>query len=129
LGRTSGASGGSPSAGAGKLLLRGPFGAPWPLDACRGRDLVIAAGGIGLAPLRSVLYEVVRDRAQYGRVSLLYGARSPDLLLYRAEMEQWRQNGIDVQVTVDRATPGWEGHVGVVPLLVERLQPLNANEA
>jgi NAD(P)H-flavin reductase len=104
--------------------LRGPFGSCWPLDACRGNDLVIAAGGLGLPPLRPLVQEVLANRQQYGRVTLLYGSRTPDALIYVSEYEEWRRRGIDVSVTVDRADASWSGHVGVVPLLLDRLQPL-----
>lgn len=104
-----------------QLLLRGPFGSAWPVDLCVGQDLVIAAGGLGLAPVRPVLYYIVNRREQYGKVWLLYGARSPRDLLYRSEYEDWRNAGIDVEVTVDLGYDGWDGHIGVVPVLFDRL--------
>lgn len=106
----------------GKLALRGPYGVPWPMESLVGRDVLIAAGGIGLAPLRLAIQWCVRERARLGRVTLLYGARTPSTLLYPVELEQWRQQGLDVQVTVDRFEFGWSGHVGVVPLLLDRLR-------
>ena len=81
--------------------LRGPFGSRWPMEACKGQDVVIACGGIGLAPLRPVIYHIIRHRADYGRVILLYGARTPGDLLYADEYDAWRKAGIEVQVTVD----------------------------
>ncbi len=105
----------------GSLGLRGPFGTPWPLDACRGRHVVVAAGGIGLAPLRPVIETVLADPDGYGELSVLCGARSPEHLLYAAEYPQWRARGATVEVTVDRAPQGWRGHVGVLPLLVDRM--------
>ncbi|HWB10130.1 MAG TPA: FAD/NAD(P)-binding protein [Pirellulales bacterium] len=101
--------------------LRGPFGSCWPLDACRGRDVLIAAGGLGLPPLRPLVQEVLANRQDYGRVTLLYGARTPDALIYAREYDDWRRGGIDVSVTVDQADVNWSGHVGVVPLLLDRL--------
>jgi NAD(P)H-flavin reductase len=101
--------------------LRGPFGSAWPVEEARGNDLVLVAGGIGLAPLRPALYHVLMNRKQYGRVLLLYGARTPDDLLYSRELEQWRGRfDLDVQVTVDSATHSWYGHVGVVTRLIAR---------
>lgn len=105
-----------------QIGLRGPFGNPWPIQACRGRDIVLACGGIGLAPLRPVLYHIVRHRADYGRVFLLYGARTPKDLLYTEEFAAWRQADIEVEVTVDIAEAGWEGSIGVVPILFYRLR-------
>jgi NAD(P)H-flavin reductase len=104
------------------LGVRGPFGSAWPMDACKGTDLVIAAGGVGLAPLRPALYHVLRHRADFGRVILLYGARGPGDLLFTGEYEDWRQGGIEVETTVDIADAEWRGNVGVVPVLFYRLR-------
>jgi NAD(P)H-flavin reductase len=104
------------------LGLRGPFGTGWPVEAARGKDLVIVAGGIGLAPLRPLIYTVMRQRNQYGRVMLLYGARTPTELLYTGEFDRWREKDIEVHVTVDRADENWKGLVGVVPQLFYRVR-------
>lgn len=110
----------------GAVAVRGPYGKPWPLEECRGADVVLVAGGIGLAPLRSAIYELLAQRSDYGRLVLLCGARSPEHLLYAGEYAAWQDGGLEVQTTVDRAVPGWDGNVGVVPLLVDRLWPLDA---
>ena len=104
------------------IALRGPFGSSWPMDACKGRDVVIASGGVGLAPLRPVLYHIVRHRADYGRVSLLYGARTPTDLLYTNEYDAWRDADIEVNTTVDIGDSDWRGNIGVVPVLFYRLR-------
>ena len=104
----------------GMLGVRGPFGSHWPLESAAGMDVVIVAGGIGLAPLRPVLYEVLNSRDRFGRALLLYGGREPEQLLYAAELEEWRARGIAVDVTVDIAPAGWAGRVGVVASLIER---------
>jgi NAD(P)H-flavin reductase len=101
----------------GRIGVRGPFGSNWPVEASRGRDVVIACGGIGLAPLRPAIYEILNHRDDYGRVILLYGARTPDGLLYTSEYDGWRAKGIDLEVTVDIGDANWKGHIGVVPLL------------
>lgn len=103
------------------LGLRGPFGAGWPVDELAGRDVVIVAGGLGLAPLRPLVHLLMNHREQYGTVWLICGARTPDGLLYQAEYPEWRQHRLDVQLTVDRADHGWSDHVGVVTLLIDRL--------
>jgi NAD(P)H-flavin reductase len=103
------------------LGLRGPYGSYWPIDRCADHDIVLVAGGIGLAPLRPAIYQIIDHRAEYGRVTLLYGARTPEGLLYSREYDDWRAHGIDVQTTVDRATAGWNGYVGVAILLLARL--------
>lgn len=101
--------------------VRGPFGKPWPVSAGIGKDVVLITGGIGLAPLRPVLYEMSAHRAQYQQIVLLYGARTPDDILYRKEVEKWRGRlDLDVHVTVDRATPDWHGDVGVVTTLIPK---------
>jgi NAD(P)H-flavin reductase len=106
--------------------VRGPYGTAWPVEAARGRDLIIIAGGIGLAPLRPVIYEVLNHRADYGRLVLLYGARSPRDLLYRKELKAWaRQADTQLLTTVDYGGLSWRGYVGVVTTLFKfaRLQP------
>ena len=101
--------------------VRGPFGSSWPMDECRGKDVLLVAGGIGLAPLRPAVYELLANRDQFGELTLLYGSRSPDGLLYPDEYDTWRDAGLDVQTTVDRAHVAWTGNVGVVTVLLDRL--------
>jgi NAD(P)H-flavin reductase len=101
--------------------IRGPFGSSWPIKEAEGKDIVIAAGGIGLAPLRSVMYHIISHREKYGKAVLLYGARTPADILYRHELELWRAHfDLEVYVTVDRATGSWRGSVGVVTQLIPR---------
>jgi NAD(P)H-flavin reductase len=101
--------------------LRGPFGSSWPTDQLAGQNIIFVTGGIGLAPLRPAIYHVLDHRADYGPVTLLYGARTPEGFLYRKELAAWASQGIDVQLTVDRPAAGWNGYVGVVTLLLDRL--------
>lgn len=102
--------------------VRGPFGTPWPMDLPHGSDLILIAGGLGLAPLRPVVYGALQRRSQFGRLSLLVGARTPEDLLFRRELEQWQRSGeLTVRITVDRASSEWKGHVGVVPSLLTDL--------
>lgn len=108
------------SAGA-AVGLRGPFGTGWPMEQARGRDVVLVAGGLGLAPLRPALYALLAERESYGDVVLLYGTRSPADILYRREIERWRRRlDLEVLVTVDHAASDWRGHVGVVTKLIPR---------
>jgi anaerobic sulfite reductase subunit B len=102
--------------------VRGPYGTDWGVADAAGRDLVVVAGGIGLAPLRGALLAALEARDRYRRILLLIGARSPDELVFAGELEAWRAGGADVLVTVDRATAGWAGHVGVVTQLIGRAQ-------
>ncbi len=110
------------------LGVRGPFGVGWPLEEANGGDLVMVAGGIGLAPLRPAVHHVLAHRDRFGAVSLLYGARTPDDLLFNFQLHEWRSRfDIDVEVTVDRGGPGWMGDVGVVTQLFTRapFEPAN----
>jgi NAD(P)H-flavin reductase len=103
------------------LGVRGPFGTAWPVEAAVGCDIVIAAGGVGLPPLRPALYHLLAHRAEYGNVVLLYGARTRQDLVYPREVEGWRGRfDLEVGVTVDSATGGWLGHVGTVTTLIPR---------
>lgn len=105
-----------------ELGVRGPFGRGWPVAQAEGRDVVVVAGGVGLAPLRSVLYTVLADRERYGRLVLLYGGRTPDQLLYRDELSAWAdRDDVEVHMIVDAADEGWRGRVGVVPGLVDQV--------
>jgi NAD(P)H-flavin reductase len=115
----------SQKAGSG-VGVRGPFGTGWPVEAASGGDVIVVAGGIGLAPLRPVIYHVLNNRQAYGRLVVVYGARSPRDLLYRKELAAWaRQRDTQVLVTVDYGGLSWRGHVGVVTTLFKyaRLQP------
>src|SRR5688572_1720619 len=101
------------------LGVRGPFGSSWPTEAAHGRDLVIVAGGIGLAPPRPAVLHAIAERERFERVVVLYGGRGPDQLLYPGELEDWCAAGIEVHVPVHSAGAEWRGHVGVVTTLFE----------
>ncbi len=106
--------------------VRGPYGMGWPVEAARGQDVIIVAGGIGLAPLRPVIYKILAEREAYGRIVLLYGARNPRDLLYRKELASWsRVRDTQVLITVDYGGLSWRGHVGVVTTLFKyaRIHP------
>jgi NAD(P)H-flavin reductase len=101
--------------------LRGPFGSSWPIEEAAGSDVLIAAGGLGLAPVRPALEAVLATRERYGKVALLYGVRGPSEILFRRDLETWRARlDADIQITVDHATGGWRGNVGAVTGLVPR---------
>jgi anaerobic sulfite reductase subunit B len=99
------------------LGLRGPFGNWWPIRAASGGDVVVVAGGIGLAPLRPVVLTTLERREDYDSVSVLYGARTPRDLLYVQQLDEWRRQ-LEVSVIVDAGDASWRGRVGVVPALV-----------
>ncbi|MBZ0293992.1 MAG: FAD/NAD(P)-binding protein, partial [Anaerolineae bacterium] len=101
--------------------VRGPFGSAWPARAAKGHDVVLVAGGIGLAPLRPALYQILSRREDYGNIVLLYGTRSPEDILFRKELEQLRARfDLEVYVTVDYAGTRWHGNVGVVTKLIPK---------
>jgi NAD(P)H-flavin reductase len=103
--------------------VRGPFGTAWPVDQARGHDLVIVAGGLGLAPLRPALEVANRDRRDYRSVTVLVGARTPGDLLFRRELLGWGGlPDIDVQIAVDRGDDAWPGRVGVVTQFIPGLE-------
>ncbi len=102
--------------------LRGPFGSAWPISAMKKRDIVVMAGGIGLAPLRPALYALFDQRDNFGEIALLYGARSPKDLIFTNEFKTWQEKfGIQVKVTVDTADSDWRGNVGVVTTSIPRV--------
>ena len=103
------------------LGLRGPLGNSWPVEAAEGGDVVVVAGGIGLAPLRPVVLHTLARRPSFGAVSVLYGARTPGDLLYTDELAAWGRE-LSVEVTVDAADTSWTGRVGVVPKLLEQAE-------
>ena len=103
------------------LGVRGPFGAPWPVAAAPGLDVLVIAGGLGLAPLRPAVYHLLARRPEYGNLELIYGSRTPEDMVFRRELERWRGRfDFRVHVTVDSAGPDWRGNVGVVPTFISR---------
>ncbi len=102
--------------------VRGPYGTDWGVDDAAGGDVVVVAGGIGLAPLRPAIYQLLSERSRFGHVSILIGARSPEDLIFAKEVSSWRSRlDVEVEVTVDHAGANWRGHVGVVTELVPRI--------
>lgn len=100
--------------------VEGPFGRPWPLDRAAGGDLLVVAGGLGLAPMRSAVYVALRRRHAFGRMAVLVGARTPEDVVYREELERWRQRGdVEVELTVDRPDEAWPHRTGLVTGLLE----------
>lgn len=108
-----------------QLTVRGPYGNNFPVDTeLKGKNLLFIAGGIGLAPLRSVINYVLDNRADYGTVDILYGSRSADDLVQLKEIQEvWsKTEGVNVYLTIDREQEGWDGHVGFVPSYLKELE-------
>ncbi len=102
------------------LGIRGPFGKGYPMEAMKGHEVLIVGGGVGLAPLRSCLYALFDDIDSYKRVSIKYGARTPNDLVFRYQYEQWEgMPKTDLKLTIDNPYPGWSGTVGVVTVLLD----------
>ncbi|MCA9876073.1 MAG: FAD/NAD(P)-binding protein [Anaerolineales bacterium] len=105
------------------LGIRGPFGRGFPVERFRGKDLLFVCGGLGMAPLRSLLNEVLDDRGNYGRVILLYGARQPADLLFQDELAEWEaRDDVEVHLTVDCPDNGWDRCVGVITKLFPEVE-------
>ena len=103
--------------------VRGPFGQGFPVERMRGKDILFAPGGLGLAPLRSLINQVLDERGKYGRVTILYGAKHPSELLFTDELKQWGERGdLDLHITVDRPDEDWKGNVGVITTLFPKVQ-------
>ncbi len=105
-----------------RIGVRGPFGSGFPVEQFEGRDILFAPGGLGLAPARSVINQVLDQRAKYGRVILLYGAKTPGELLFKDELQTWgKRNDVEFHVTVDRGDKEWIGNVGVITTLFPKI--------
>lgn len=106
--------------------IRGPFGVGWPLKEAHGKEMVIIAGGLGLAPLRPAIMEALHDHAKFKGIKVLYGAKTPQDLLYRYEFGRWAEmGGLELLVTVDKGDPSWKGHTGVVTSLLNKVDILS----
>lgn len=102
--------------------IRGPFGRGFPIERFRGKDMLLAPGGLGLAPMRSLLWEILDERHNFGRVIVLYGARNPSELLFKDELKELAQRpDVELHVTVDHAEAGWEGNTGVITTLFSKV--------
>ncbi len=112
-----------------RVGLRGPMGNGFPVDtAFKGKNIVIIGGGYAFTTLRATIAYLLANRQDYGHITVIYGSRSPGMLLYRSELEQWAKRGdISMNVTVDRQAPGWEGLVGFVPTITEKVAPSPEN--
>ena len=109
-----------------QITIRGPYGKHFPVeDEFKGKDILVIAGGVGLAPVRSVVNYIRAKRQDYGKLKIIYGSRSKDDLLdYKEILEEWMQDeGVEVHLTIDRPQEGWDGHVGFVPNYVKEVNP------
>ena len=112
-----------------RLGLRGPYGKGYPLDEFQNREILIVGGGVGLAPLRSLIFTLFGQRDKYKKIVIRYGARTPADILYKETVSQWgKKKDVNLKVTVDNGAPGWKGHVGLVTTILDDL-PINIKKA
>ena len=110
------------------LGVRGPLGNWFPMEAFKGKDILVLGGGIGGAPLRPVLQTILDNREDYGKLTILWAARRPDLLIFREEYATWRAAAdTELYLTVDEADEAWDGEVGLITQLLEKIQPTPEN--
>jgi NAD(P)H-flavin reductase len=110
-----------------QIGVRAPLGNSFPVEEMKGRDILFVAGGIGMAPLRTLLLYMLDNRQDYGDIMVIYGARSPEDLSYQYEFEEWRKGGVNLVLTIDREFPGWEDRVGFVPMVLAEEAPDSFN--
>jgi sulfite reductase subunit B len=111
-----------------KIGIRGPYGKGYPLDEFKGRDVLIVGGGVGLAPLRSLIFSLFNNLGEYKKVSLRYGARTPRDIVYKDSLAKWKDK-IEVVLTVDKGEARWKGNVGLVTTILDDLRKINITEA
>ena len=103
--------------------LRGPFGRGFPVDEMRGHDILLVAGGLGIAPLRSLINNIHDERSEFGKVTIIYGSKNPSEVMFRQQFEMWRhRKDFDLHLTVDHPDDTWDGEVGVVTKPFEHLE-------
>ncbi|MEW5907922.1 MAG: FAD/NAD(P)-binding protein [Patescibacteria group bacterium] len=114
-----------------EIALRGPYGKGFPLDFIEGKDLVAVTGGCGIPPIASLMEYIIKNniknKEKFGRIYLLYGARSPEEILMKNKIEEWKKEGINIILTIDKPAPGWNGHIGFVTDLVKEIKIDEAN--
>ena len=103
--------------------LRGPFGRGFPVDDMKGHDILLVAGGLGIAPLRSLINNIHDERSEFGKVTIIYGSKNPSEVMFRQQFEMWRhRKDFDLYLTVDHPDDTWDGEVGLVTKPFEHLQ-------
>jgi NAD(P)H-flavin reductase len=106
-----------------KFALRGPFGNGFPMESYHGKNIVVVAGGIGLIPLRSTIVYILGNRDKFKDLQIYYGAKNPETLMYADDLKKWEKGGAQFHLTVDGASPGYTGNIGVVGSLFKKYKP------
>jgi NAD(P)H-flavin reductase len=110
-----------------EITLRGPYGNGFPLDFIKGKDVVLATGGCGIPPIAALVEYIIENKEDFGRIYLLYGAKSPDEILMKSKIKEWKDAGINIIITIDKPAPGWKGPVGFVTDLIKNIKIDEAN--
>jgi len=110
-----------------QIGVRAPLGNGFSFEDLKGKDVLFVGGGIGMAPLRTLLLHMIDHRSDYGDIMIIYGARSPQDLCYRYEFDMWKGGNVNLVLTVDSEFPGWNGRVGVVPTVLTEEAPAAHN--
>ncbi|GLI36345.1 FAD/NAD(P)-binding protein [Desulforhabdus amnigena] len=110
-----------------QIGVRAPLGNGFPYEAMKGKNILFVGGGIGMAPLRTLMLYMADNRQDYANITAIYGARSPKDLCYTYEFEEWRSGGVDLVLTVDAEFPGWKERVGFVPTVLKEVAPSPEN--
>lgn len=110
-----------------EITLRGPYGNGFPFDFMEGKDIVLTTGGCGIPPIAALVEYIIKNKEKFGRVYLLYGAKSPEEILMKTKIEEWKKDGIKVILTIDKLAPGWNGYVGFVTDFVKEIEIDEAN--
>ena len=105
-----------------EITLRGPYGNGFPMDFFKGKDIVLITGGCGIPPIAALLEYVIKNKKDFGRVYLIYGAKTPDEILLKNKVEKWKKDGIHVIITIDKPIEGWDGPVGYVSDFVKEIK-------
>jgi NAD(P)H-flavin reductase len=106
-----------------QIGVRAPLGQPFPVEEMKGKDILFVGGGIGMAPLRTLMLYMIDHRSDFGDITTIYGARTPNDLCYRYEFDEWRAGGVNLVLTVDAEFPGWKERVGFVPTVLTEEAP------
>ena len=110
-----------------KITLRGPYGNGFPLDFTHGKDVIMATGGCGIPPIAAFIEYVIKNREKYGKIYLLYGAKNPDEILLKQKQKRWKENGVNIVLTIDKAAANWSGHIGFITDMTKEIKINNLN--
>lgn len=112
-----------------QITLRGPYGNGFSIDFFEHKDIVLATGGCGIPPIAALIEHIIKNRENFGKVYLLYGAKSPEEILLKQKHEKWKNNGINIILTIDKPHPNWNGHIGFITDMIKNIEINPTNTA